>query len=386
MFPTLGHLLSELFNTNIHLPIPMYGTMMALAFLAAYCVIRFEFKRKAKQKLIPVQYREEIKGKAASFQDLIWPVILGFLIGFKLLGIFFNPLLSTESLQDFVFSTRGHWPAGVGLALIFGLFTYIDKEKKKREKPIKEKVAVKPGEQAASVLLVAAISGVIGAKIFHQLENWEEFIANPLGSLFSSGGLTFYGGLIFGALAVVWYTRRQEIKTTQIMDMAAPAIVLAYAVGRIGCMTAGDGCWGIVNTEPMPEWLQFLPEWMWAFDFPHNVINEGVRIHSCQGQYCHILDQAVFPTPFYETVMNLIIFGLLWAFRKIIIIPGMLFSVFLVLHGFARFLIEKIRVNTTYHIAGKDITQAEIISVVIIMLGITGIVYFYRKHKKNKSL
>ena len=385
MYPTLGHLFSDIFNSNIVIPIPTYGIMLALAFLSAYIILRKELERKEKSGLIPVEYREETIGKPASLQELIIASLLGFIIGYKFLAIFFMANQITGSLKDFMFSFQGYWVSGIVLAIIFAVLTYMDKEKKKLEKPKKQTVPVPAREQAVTILLIAAISGIVGAKIFHQLEYWEEFLADPIGSLFSSGGLTFFGGLIVGALAVIWYCRKKGIKIPYIMDIAAPAIVLAYAIGRVGCMTAGDGCWGIVNPEPKPEWLAWLPNWMWAFDYPHNVINEGVKISGCQGDYCHVLANPVYPTPFYETTMNLIIFLGLWLSRKKIKAHGVLFSVFLVFHGLARFLIEKIRVNTTYTIGDQQITQAEIIAVVLMILGVVGIFYFWKRYQKESK-
>lgn len=167
------------------------------------------------------------------------------------------------------------------------------------------------------------------------------------------------------------------------MDMAAPAILAAYAVGRMACMLSGDGCWGIPNPEPKPEFLAFLPDWMWAYDFPHNVIKEGVPIMHCSGEYCYKLDVPVFPTPFYETTLNAIMFGILWSIRKIILAPGVLFSIMMIMNGFIRFFIEKIRVNIKYDFIGMHITQAEIISTILVILGIIGIFYFRNKNKKS---
>ena len=59
--------------------------------------------------------------------------------------------------------------------------------------------------------------------------------------------------------------------------------------------------------------------------------------------------------------------------------PGALFSLYLVLNGFERFWIEKIRVNTQYHVAGIGITQAEIISTLLFALGLWGMFYFSKK-------
>ena len=80
---------------------------------------------------------------------------------------------------------------------------------------------------------------------------------------------------------------------------------------------------------------------MVAYNFPHNVINEGVAIAGCEGQYCSQLPVPVFPTAFYEAVAGLLLFGFLWAIRKRITIPGVLFSVYLMVNGLERFFIEK---------------------------------------------
>lgn len=113
--------------------------------------------------------------------------------------------------------------------------------------------------------------------------------------------------------------------------------MLSYGIGRVGCMMSGDGDWGIVNNNPKPSWMNFLPDWMWAFKFPHNVNNDGIPIPGCVGRWCHELPEAVYPTSFYETIMAIILFGVLWAIRKQITTPGLLFSIYLILNGAERF-------------------------------------------------
>ena len=167
------------------------------------------------------------------------------------------------------------------------------------------------------------------------------------------------------------------------VDAAAPALMLAYGVGRIGCQLSGDGDWGIVNAMPKPEWLFFLPDWTWAFDYPHNVISEGIRIAGCEGRHCFVLENTVFPTPLYESVLGILLFFVLWVLRKKIKVHGVLFSVYLILNGMERFFIEKIRVNSVYKIFEKEITQAEIISVVLIILGVFGIIFLKKLKSKN---
>ncbi|HAP00803.1 MAG TPA: diacylglyceryl transferase, partial [Bacteroidetes bacterium] len=165
-------------------------------------------------------------------------------------------------------------------------------------------------------------------------------------------------------------------------DVMAPVLIAGYGVGRIGCQVAGDGDWGIENTAPKPALLSFLPDWMWSYTYPHNVNSEGIPIADCVGKHCNQLAIPVFPTPFYETVMCLFIFALLWFLRKRISIPGLLFSIYLILNGMERFLIEQIRVNDRYHFLGLSPTQAEIIALLLVITGIAGCIWTIKRSRK----
>lgn len=226
-----------------------------------------------------------------------------------------------------------------------------------------------PHEIVENIVLIAVFSGLVGARIFSILEYPDDFIRAPLETLFSFSGFTFYGGLIFGAIAVVMYARKVGIRTIYLVDAAAPALMLAYAIGRMGCQLAGDGDWGIDNLSPKPDWLSSMPDWVWAYNYPHNVINAGIPIPGCNKEYCHVLVNPVFPTPLYEIIACLFLFGMLWLLRKRIHTAGILFSIYLIFNGIERFLIEKIRIDSEYNILGFFIKQAEIISLLLIMTG-----------------
>jgi len=262
----------------------------------------------------------------------------------------------------------------------------VEKEVKAKGKAGKEKVLVHPRQLTGNIILVAAISGIVGSKLFDVIEHLDLLIKDPLGTLFSFSGLAFYGGLITAAFAVGIYAERNKIPWPVIADVVAPALMLAYGIGRIGCQLSGDGCWGIVNPNPKPEWLSFLPDWMWAFNYPNNVINAGVPIPGCDGPHCHALGQPVFPTPFYETVIALVFFGLLMSIRKRMKIHGYLFSIYLILNGTERLFIEQLRVNIRYDFLGMKVTQAAIIAVGLILIGIAGFFYFRRKVKSKSPL
>ena len=114
-----------------------------------------------------------------------------------------------------------------------------------------------------------------------------------------------------------------------------------------------------------------LPDWLFAYTYPHNVNNEGIPLFGCTwDNYCNHLPLPVFPTPIYEIVTCLLLFAFLWSIRKRMVTPGRMFAVYLILNGIERFLVEHIRVNTQYHFFGINPTQAEIISLCLIIAGV----------------
>ena len=155
--------------------------------------------------------------------------------------------------------------------------------------------------------------------------------------------------------------------------------MISYGIGRIGCHLSGDGDWGIIATQ-QPDWW-FLPDWIWSYNYPNNVLGRGIPIPGCEGNFCNQLAENVYPTPFYEIIMAGLIFVFLWNIRKRINIAGILFFVYLTLNGIERFFIVKIRVNTKYDILG-GITQAEIISFCLILIGVLGTFILYRNNRK----
>jgi phosphatidylglycerol---prolipoprotein diacylglyceryl transferase len=385
MYPRLSDLINDIFGTNIELPIQSYGFMVALAFLSATWVVWLELKRKEKIGQVHGIEKEVWVGKPAGIGALVLTGVFALLVGYKIAGMIFNYSLFSSNPQDYLLSTQGSWIGGIVIAAVAVYLKFREKNKKKLEEPRKEKITIHPYQLAGNMVVIAAVAGILGAKIFHNLENLDELIADPMQAIFSFSGLTFYGGLIFGALSILWYAHKNGINWHHLADCAAPAIMLAYGVGRIGCMISGDGCWGIENLDPKPEWLVWLPDWMWAYNFPHNVVNEGVVMTDCNGEYCHMLKNPVYPTPFYETTMSLILFGVLMFLRTRLKTPGILFSIFLMMNGVERFFIEKVRVNNKLDFLGMKITQAEIISTSLVIIGLLGIWYFTSYYKKKKK-
>ncbi len=381
MYPTISHLIYDLFGINIPLPIQTFGFWVAIAFLVASYLLSKELKRKEKEGHLKATKVKVTIGKALVPTDFIGSAFTGFLLGFKGVeaALHYSDLVANP--QDFILSGRGNLLAGVLIAGISIYLKWKENEKTKLATPKEIEKIVHPFELVGNMTMVAAVSGIIGAKIFHNLENMGEFLADPIGQLIAFSGLTFYGGLIAGAGAVIWYARKYKINILHLIDAAAPSLMIAYGIGRIGCQMSGDGDWGIDNLAPKPEWMSFLPDWMWSYTFPHNVINAGIPIEGCVGNFCNELANPVWPTAFYEVVMATLIFAFLWSIRKQIKVPGVLFFIYLAFNGVERFFIEKVRINTEYNILG-GITQAEIISFSLVLTGIVGALYLYKRNQQ----
>ena len=385
MYPNISYLINDLFGIYIPLPIQTFGFFVAIAILVSSWTLKLELKRKEKEGLISATKQKKVIGKKMTSQQYIYLFLLGFLVGYKLLYVALNYAQFVDNPQSMILSTDGHFLGGILAGIINVYLKHRETLKHLLEKPKTIFETIYPYQLVGNITIIAVFSGIIGAKIFHNLENMDDFLADPIGQLLSFSGLTFYGGLILGAIAVIYYTRKNGIHYKHISDAAAPGLMLAYGIGRMGCHFSGDGDWGIENLAPKPEWLSFLPDWAWAYTYPNNVINAGVPIEGCVGNYCHELLNPVFPTPIYEIVMALGLFALLWYLRKRIAIPGLLFGIYLTLNGVERFFIEKIRVNTKYIILNYEITQAEIISSVLIIIGLTIVINLYSQHK-NKTI
>lgn len=379
MYPTVSDLLRDLTGLNIPLPVQTFGFFMALSFVGAYYTTSAEMVRKTQQGFLKPVQRIITINKKITAADYLVNIIISALLGFKGLEILLDYNALVENPQAFLLSSKGSL-LGAVLGGAYGYYNSYRAAQKVKGKPEEKKaVLVQPVDLMWNITAIAGIAGILGAKIFHNLEYIDDLMKDPLDALLSFSGLTFYGGLIVAAVAVLYFTTKNKIPPLHMIDAAAPGLMLAYGIGRIGCQLSGDGDWGIVNNSPKPASLSFLPDWAWAYRYPHNVLSEGIPIPGCEGAHCFMLPEPVYPTPLYEVVMALALFALLWSIRKRITIPGVLFCIYLVVNGVERFMIEKIRVNSTYQIFGKHITQAELISSLMIVAGIAGIIILVKR-------
>jgi len=100
-------------------------------------------------------------------------------------------------------------------------------------------------ELAERYVMVAGVSGIIGARLWYIVEDWQRTKFDLTGALFSSAGFTFYGGFIIAAIAVVIAAKRDGTKLSSLCDALGPCLAIGYAIGRLGCQLSGDGDYGI---------------------------------------------------------------------------------------------------------------------------------------------
>ncbi len=226
---------------------------------------------------------------------------------------------------------------------------------------------------ANELTIIAVVFGIIGSKILSLIENWGDFIRDPIGMAFSPGGLTWYGGFILAAVIIIWDVRRKHYPFLKIADALAPALILGYGVARLGCHFSGDGDYGIPTNLPWgtdyskgtyPPSLAFRDFPEIADKYPNHIVPDNTPLH---------------PTPVYEFILGVIIFYVLWKLRKKTSPDGKLFMLYLVLAGLERFLIEFIRINPRILFG---LSEAQLISIVLIAIGFWGL-YHYRKPKAH---
>jgi phosphatidylglycerol:prolipoprotein diacylglycerol transferase len=414
-----------------------FGLMVAVAFVVAAFVLSAELKRREKLGLLQPSEETIVVGKPATIMDLLFNGIVGFIFGAKLLGLLIDKAPEVNT-QEYIFSSNGSLLGGIMMAIILVAIKWYDKNKQKLKTPERRTVRIWPHDRVGDIVIISLIFGILGAKLFDNFEHWDEFMADPIGKLFSVSGLTFYGGLILAAIAVCWFAYRKGIKINHLVDSAAPCLMIAYAVGRIGCQVAGDGDWGIPNSAYISDQygnlslaapgefeknlqknagyflegkvtdstgkkvyvtdrtysslaevphrsikgVSFLPKWFFAYSFPQNVNNDGIPIPGFTDEHYSVLPQPVFPTSLYETVLCTFLFLLLWAVRRKITTPLVMFGIYLIINGLERFLIELVRVNKAYNVSNFSFSQAQEIALLLILSGFILVIFAKIKYRK----
>lgn len=440
MYPNLYYVFKDWFGVEWKALsfLNTFGLFVALAFVAAAWVISSELKRKEKAGLLHPREEWITVGKPASLLDLFLNGMLGFVFGYKVIGLLFSKPEAVNA-QEYIFSKEGNVWGGLLVAAALAGLKWWEKNKQKLAVPQKRAVRIWPHDRVGDIVILGLVFGILGAKLFDNFEHWDEFVKDPIGRIFSQSGLTFYGGLIVAALAIIWYARKKGIAIAHLVDAAAPALMIAYAVGRIGCQVSGDGDWGVYNSAYIsdnngkvsvaagdafqkklqehstyflkgqvlneagnPEYVTdrvypsleqvphryfkgpgFLPTWMYAYSYPQNVNKDGIVMPQVTDEHNRTLPQPVFPTPLYEFILCTILFIILWMMRRKIQTAFVLFGAYLILNGMERFAVESIRVNIHYSFLGLQLSQAQLIALGLIAAGMATVVLGKMRYSKK---
>ena len=206
----------------------------------------------------------------------------------------------------------------------------------------------KPGDWAYEMVFVALVGGTVGSRLDYILENYDDVKDDLLGNIFSGAGLVWYGGAIGGAIAVCLWAWWRGMFNLALLDLCAAPLAAGYAIGRIGCQISGDGDYGQPWDGP------------WAMAYPDGTEPTNTPVH---------------PTPIYETLTMGLVAYALWRLRDRFR-TGILFAIYLVAAGSERFLVEFIRRNED---VALGLTQAQLISVVMVLAGGTWIAVITRR-------
>lgn len=225
---------------------------------------------------------------------------------------------------------------------------------------------------ANQVTILAVVLGLAGSRILSLIENWGDFLKDPIGMALATGGLTWYGGFILALVVIAWVIRRKKLRFLSVADAVAPALLLGYGIGRIACHVSGDGDYGIPTKLP------------WGVDYAHGVAPPSIAFRympQIEARYPggivpnNILCQ---PTPLYEFLACVGLFFILWKLRKKMEPAGTLFMLYLVFAGAERFLVEFIRLNPRLLFG---LSEAQLWSIPMMIVGLIG--FFYLRSKPS---
>lgn len=220
-------------------------------------------------------------------------------------------------------------------------------------------------DQIFDLAMLALITGIVGARLLHVIQNWKSGSGILWIFRIDEGGLVFYGGFILAITSVCLYARRKKISIPALLDVTSPAIAIGHAFGRLGCFMQGC-CFG----KPAPEGT-------WgAVRFPlHPASSIEARMYLPDG-----MTRALYPTQIWESVANVILCAALIYLCKKFRRPGQIAGIYLVSYAVIRFTLEFFRGDNPELMLGLTTSQ----NIAIFLMIPVGTVLLVMAKEKNE--
>ena len=258
---------------------------------------------------------------------------------------------------------------GVLLAIAFlSAFLLINREFKKNDTDV---------ELAWDLHFLAIFGGMVGSRLLFIFENFSAFLADPLAMIFSTTGFSVLGGYVLALALCIIRVKKAGQPFFRIADLYVPGMAIGYAIGRLGCIAAGDGCYGLPCKLP------------WAMSFPNGIVSTlSTKNPMLVELYQKIFpgepipaDISVHPTPLYESISTTILL-------IILLLPiwnpgnGRRFAFFLLWFGVSRFLVEFIRLNPFVY---WGLSSSQVLSIFFFIAGIVILLTASKREKLTPS-
>lgn len=204
-------------------------------------------------------------------------------------------------------------------------------------------------ETISDLVFYIIIFGIIGARLYYVLVFNLDFYLSNLNKIVAiwDGGLSIQGGLLGGGIVALVYYRIKKINLWKAADIMAPGIILGQAIGRIGCDVFG---------------VAMKKSYFWG------VLRGGQLLH---------------PAQMYESILNYILFGILWARRKSVKYDGQLFFTYLIGFSINRFIVEFFRTNPIFI---KPLSVAHMTSIALIVISIIALKILEKKSSNTSNI